>query len=86
MEISFINFMLPPESELSSPANMESRELLPVPLGAIRAILSPSFILKEIFPKSTLGPYDLLIFSTCRKLAISHKFNYFRVILKERCY
>ena len=62
--MSFINFISPPRSEESMPANIFSSELLPVPLGAISAILSPSFMLNEILRKSTLSPYDLLIFST----------------------
>ena len=56
--------MLPPESDLSSPARMRISEVLPVPLGAMSAILSPSFMLKAMFSKRTLGPYDLEMFST----------------------
>ena len=57
------NLMLPPLSELSVPARMRSREVLPVPFGATRAILSPSLILKPIWSNSTFVPYDLLTLS-----------------------
>ena len=50
--------MRPPESDLSLPARMRISEVLPVPLGAIRAILSPSLMLKPMFSKRTFGPYD----------------------------
>ena len=66
IRMSFRKIIFPPESELSAPARIFSRELLPHPLGPTRAILSPSFMLKDMLSNSVLGPYDLLMFSTCR--------------------
>ena len=54
--ISFRNMIFPPESDLSFPARILMREVLPVPFGAIRAILSPSLILNPIFSNSIFGP------------------------------
>ena len=54
--MSLRNMIFPPESDLSFPANILMRDVFPVPLGAIRAILSPSFMLKPIFSKRTFGP------------------------------
>ena len=64
--MSFRNIIFPPESDLSSPARILSSDVLPVPFGAISAILSPSFMLKHIWSNSTLGPYDFDMFSICR--------------------
>ena len=61
--ISFRNVIFPPESDLSFPASIFSRDVFPVPLGAMRAILSPSLILKPICSKRIFGPYDLDMFS-----------------------
>ena len=60
---SRMNRTSPPRSDESTPARIFSSELLPVPLGAMRAILSPSFMLKLMLRKSTRSPYDLLRFS-----------------------
>ena len=54
--MSFRNMIFPPESDLSLPARILISEVLPVPLGAIRAILSPSFMLNPIFSNRTFGP------------------------------
>lgn len=61
--MSLRNMILPPESELSLPARMRRRLVLPVPFGAIRAILSPSLMLKPMCSNRTFGPYDLEMFS-----------------------
>ena len=54
--MSFRNMIFPPESDLSLPARIRISEVLPVPLGAMRAILSPSFMLNPIFSNRTFGP------------------------------
>ena len=61
--MSRMNRTSPPRSDESIPARIFSSELLPVPLGAMRAILSPSLMLKLMLRKSTRSPYDLLRFS-----------------------
>ncbi len=66
MLMSLRNIIFPPESDLSLPARIRMRDVLPVPLGAMSAILSPSFMLKPIFSKRTLGPYDFDMFSIWR--------------------
>ncbi len=66
IRMSLRNIIFPPESDLSFPARMRIREVFPVPLGAISAILSPSLMLNPICSKSIFGPYDLDIFSICR--------------------
>ena len=66
MRISFRKVIFPPESDLSFPASIFRSDVLPVPFGAIRAILSPSLMLNPICSKSTFGPYDLEIFSIWR--------------------
>ena len=56
IRICLRNVIFPPESDLSLPAKILSNVDLPVPLGAMRAILSPSLMLKPICSKSTFGP------------------------------
>ena len=56
IRMSFRNRTRPPESELSFPARILRRLVLPVPFGAIRAILSPSLTLKPICSKRIFGP------------------------------
>ncbi len=56
---TFILFMKrtsPPRSDDSTPARIFNSVLLPVPLGAISAILSPSFILNPMPEKSMRSP------------------------------
>ena len=66
MRMSLRNRIFPPLSDLSLPARIRSKEVFPVPFGAMSATLSPSLMLKSICSNSTLGPYDLEMFSICR--------------------
>ena len=45
MRMSLRNRILPPLSDLSLPARIRSREVFPVPFGAMSATLSPSLML-----------------------------------------